>query len=329
MNLRDLRYAVAVADRGHFGRAAAACNVSQPTLSGQILKLEEELQVKIFERLGKSVKPTRIGADILALARQAIAAANDIEATAQASRDPLSGSIRFGIIPTLAPYLMANVLARTTIELPAAPLVLVEEMTHHVVQQLLDGELDAALIATDPQDERLATNAIFDDQFLLVMAPEHPLASKQVVRVDDIQPEMLLLLADGHCLRDQALELCSGIGSEMSSADVRASSLETLLHLAAAGYGVTLIPRLAWETRESGCSRLVARSIADQRAQRRVRMVWRRNLPRAAAVSILTRIVRDSAPDCVQKVCDAANDAARAHDRLSVKANRSATAPAK
>jgi LysR family hydrogen peroxide-inducible transcriptional activator len=302
MNLRDLRYAVAVADRGHFGRAAVACNVSQPTLSGQILKLEEELQVKLFERAGKTVRPTRIGTEILTLARQALAAANDILATAQASRDPLAGELRFGVIPTLAPYLMADVLRLAERELPAAPLVLVEEMTYQLLDRLLDGELDAALIATDPQDERLASSDVFDDPFLLAMAPTSRLASRQSVSIADVGEENVLLLSDGHCLRDQALELCSGVSTDGTGGDVRASSLETLLHLAAAGYGVTFIPRLAWEGRERASGRLVVGPLAESRARRRVRMVWRRGLPRVAAVEALTRIVRESAPAWVERI---------------------------
>jgi LysR family hydrogen peroxide-inducible transcriptional activator len=306
MNLRDLRYAVAVADRGHFGRAAIACHVSQPTLSGQILKLEDELQVKIFERMGKTVRPTRIGNEILALARQAIAAANDIEATALASRDPLAGPIRFGIIPTLAPYLMAGVLSKAASALPAAPLILVEDMTHHLLQQLSDGDLDAALIATDPMDDRLTTIAVFDDPFLIAMAPDHPLSAQEAVLIDDIERETLLLLSDGHCLRDQAIDLCGNVDWETPHTDVRASSLETLLHLAAAGYGVTLIPKLAWDARESASSRLVVRPLADAGAKRRVRMVWRRGLPRQAAAEALTRVVRESAPASVERIEDKA-----------------------
>lgn len=302
MNLRDLRYAVAVADRGHFGRAAVACNISQPTLSGQILKLEEELQVKIFERTGKSVRPTRIGNEILTLARQAVAAANDIQATALASRDPLAGEIRFGVIPTLAPYLLAGILKFAEHELPAAPLVLVEEMTHHLLDHLLDGELDAALIATDPHDERLVSSPVFDDPFLLAMAPTNRLYARESIAIADIKEENLLLLSEGHCLRDQALELFGSIAPESVGGDVRASSLETLLHLTAAGYGVTFVPRLSWEGREWATDRLVVRPISDARARRRVHMVWRRGLPRSVSIEVLTRVVRDSAPDCVERI---------------------------
>lgn len=302
MNLRDLRYIVAVADLGHFGRAAEACRVSQPTLSGQILKLEQMLEVKVFERIGKRVQPTPVGMEILAHARRALAAADEILVAADASRDPMVGELRLGVIPTLAPYLMAHLLPRAARVLPAAPLVLVEEMTRHVMARLREGHLDAALIATQPDGDRLEQRELFDDPFLLAMPASHPLARKQSVRLAAVDPCSLLLLAEGHCLRDQALELCSNARVATAAADVRASSLETLLHLAAAGYGVTLVPSLAWQARDSGGGRLVARPIAEKRARRRVRLVWRRGLPRAAALEALARVIRDSAPRCVLKV---------------------------
>jgi LysR family hydrogen peroxide-inducible transcriptional activator len=219
-----------------------------------------------------------------------------------ASRDPLAGEIRFGVIPTLAPYLLAGILQLAERELPSAPLILIEDMTHHLLDHLLDGELDAALIATDPHDERLATSSVFDDPFLLAMAPSSRLFAREAVSIADIREEHLLLLSDGHCLRDQALELCGGIAADSVGGEVRASSLETLLHLAAAGYGVTFVPRLAWERRERANGRLAVRPILDARARRRVRMVWRRGLPRSACIEVLTRVVRDSAPDCVERM---------------------------
>jgi len=305
MNLRDLRYVVAVADLGHFGKAAEACNVSQPTLSGQILKLEQQLAVKIFERIGKRVQPTRVGSSIVSHARRALAAADEILAAADASRDPLVGELRLGVIPTLAPYLMAHLLPRATLVLPSAPLVLVEEMTRHVMVRLREGQLDAALIATAPDGDRLEQRELFDDPFLLAMPESHPMARNEIVRLATVDPCSLLLLAEGHCLRDQALELCSNARVATAAADVRASSLETLLHLAAAGYGVTLVPSLAWEARESKGGRLVARPIAETRARRRVRLVWRRGLPRAAALEVLAQVIRDSAPPCVVKIAEA------------------------
>ena len=302
MNLRDLRYAIAVADLAHFGRAAEACRVSQPTLSGQILKLEEQLRVKIFERNGKTVRPTRVGEEIIAHARRAVAASDEIEVAAQASRDPLTGPIRLGAIPTLAPYLMSRVLPRTRESLPRAPIILVEETTERVLSLLIDGKLDAVLIATLPDFANLEQRELFDDPFLLAMPPSHPLASRRQVGVDDIEPGALLLLSDGHCLRDQALELCgmsTGVGA---TADLRASSLETLLHLVAADYGVTLVPRLAWNGRDGTNGKLVARPIEDARARRRIRMIWRKGAARALAFDKLAGIVRSSAPRFVEKL---------------------------
>lgn len=302
MNLRDLHYIVAVAEHGHFGRAAAACNVSQPTLSGQILKLEDELQIQIFERVGKSVRPTRIGDAMLAHARQAVAAAAQIRALAQASRDPLVGPIRLGIIPTLAPYIMAYVLARTSVELPAAPLVLIEEFTHSLLDRLQAGDLDAALIATEPPSDALEQLPLFDDPFLLVVPAGHPLEHRRRIRIADIDPRSLLLLADGHCLRDQALDLCGTERDPISSTDVRASSLETLLHLVAAGYGVTLVPLLMWQASGRLHQNLVAHRIDGSPARRRIRMVWRAGLPRRAAIQTLARIVSNCTPACGENI---------------------------
>jgi LysR family hydrogen peroxide-inducible transcriptional activator len=302
MNLRDLRYVISVAELGHFGRAAQACHVSQPTLSGQILKLEEELGVTIFERVGKQVRLTPVGEEILAHARRAVSAANDIATAARASRDPLAGPIRLGVIPTLAPYLMPYVLPRAAEELPKAPLMLLEDLTGHVLPPLQDGGLDAALIATDPGNEKLAEIPLFDEPFWLVMPVDDPLAKLKEVDLSTIDAERLLLLTDGHCLRDQALDLCgrqsSAIGS--GAADVRAVSLETLVHLTAAKYGVTLVPRLAVANWTGLSDRLVARPLKGTKASRRVRLVYRRDMPRRKAMEALAQVVRNSLPDCVK-----------------------------
>jgi len=302
MNLRDLRYVISVAELGHFGRAAQACHVSQPTLSGQILKLEEELGVTIFERVGKQVRLTPVGEEILAHARRAVSAANDIATAARASRDPLAGPIRLGVIPTLAPYLMPYVLPKAAEELPKAPLMLLEDLTGHVLPPLQDGGLDAALIATDPGNEKLAEIPLFDEPFWLVMPVDDPLAKLKEVDLSTIDAERLLLLTDGHCLRDQALDLCgrqsSAIGS--GAADVRAVSLETLVHLTAAKYGVTLVPRLAVANWTGLSDRLVARPLKGTKASRRVRLVYRRDMPRRKAMEALAQVVQNSLPDCVK-----------------------------
>jgi LysR family transcriptional regulator, hydrogen peroxide-inducible genes activator len=292
MNLRDLRYIVAVADLGHFGRAANACNVSQPTLSGQIRKLEEELGLAVFERVGRSVRPTKAGAEILAYARTALAAADDIAAVAQRGRDPLAGPFHLGVIPTLGPYLMPYVLPGAKQALAAMRLVLVEDLTVRLVELVGAGKLDAAIIASDPEAPGLTIDTLFDEDFWLVLAHGHALNRKNRIDVSNIDPHDLLLLTDGHCLRDQALDLCGHPGDAI--ADMRATSLRTLLHMAAAGYGMTLIPALALKQEQPLPGDLVARRLSGARARRRVRLISRPSHPRRSALEALTKLIRES-----------------------------------
>ncbi len=226
MNLRDLHYVVAVADHGHFGHAASACNVSQPTLSGQIGKLEQELGVEIFSRVGRTIRPTEAGEQIVAHARRAVAAAQDIVDAARANRDPLSGRLRIGVIPTIAPYLMPYVLPLAAEKLPNAPLVLVEDTTANIVPQVCEGKLDAAIVATQEDAPELLSMDLYDEPFFVAMPANHPLVARSEVAASDIDPKALLLLTDGHCLRDQALDLCSHplVGGGVM-ADMRATSL--------------------------------------------------------------------------------------------------------
>ena len=303
MNLRDLQYVVAVADHAHFGHAAQACNVSQPTLSGQIAKLEQELGVEIFSRVGRTIRPTEAGEQIIAHARRAIAAAADIVDAARANRDPLSGRLRIGIIPTIAPYLMPYVLPLTAEKLPNAPLVLVEDTTAQVVPQVIEGKLDAAIVATDEDAPELVSIDLYDEPFFVAMPANHALVARKEIAVSDIDPKTLLLLTDGHCLRDQALDLCNHpqIGGGVM-ADMRASSLETLLHLTAAGQGVTLLPRLAIECGRADTDRLATRPLAGANAYRRVRLVHRRRSPRTKALIELARIIRMSLPAGVRSL---------------------------
>lgn len=294
MNLRDLRYVLAVADFGHFGRASAACNVSQPTLSGQILKLEQELGVQLFERDGRSVRVTDRGQDIVAHARRTLGAAEDLVAAARAARDPLEGPIRLGVIATIGPYLTPLMLPAAQRDLPKAPIKLVEDLTDRLLPQLAEGRLDAAIIATDPP-ERLEAIDLYEEDFLLMLAPGHRLARRKAVRIDEIDPAALLLLADGHCLRDQTLDLC-GRPEAAGAADTRAASLETLLHLAAAGYGVTLAPRMAVDGWRADPGGLVAVPLKGDDVSRRVRLVFRRDMPRRRALQALADSIRRALP---------------------------------
>ena len=301
MNLRDLQYVVAVADHGHFGRAAAACNVSQPTLSGQILKLEEALGVRLFEREGRVVSVASRAAAIVDHARRALAAAADIATAARGARDPLAGALRVGVIPTVAPYLLPYALPPAIRDLPLAPIKIIEDLTDRLLPMLIDGRIDAAVIATDPMNDKFASLTLYEEPFLLVVARDHPLARRKSVAARDIDPETLLLLADGHCLRDQALDLCArNAANRAAASDMSAASLETLLHLTAAGYGVTLAPRLALENRNVGNGALAAVPLRGAGVTRRIDLVFRRDTTRRLAFDRLAASVRAAAPECVR-----------------------------
>jgi LysR family hydrogen peroxide-inducible transcriptional activator len=299
VNLRDLQYVVAVADHGHFGRAAAACNVSQPTLSGQILKLEAELGVRIFEREGRTVAVAARAEPIVEHARRALAAVAEVAAAARGARDPLAGPLRIGVIPTVGPYLLPHALPALIRDLPQAPIAIVEDLTARLLSLVIERKIDAAVIATDPGDRKLEVMPLYEEPFLLVAAPDHPLAARAMIAPDDVDPEALLLLADGHCLRDQAIALCGrgAAGGRAAGSDISATSLETLFQLAAAGYGVTLAPQLAIESRGGGAiAGLVARPFVDRAMKRSVTLAFRRDSTRRAALARFAASVRVATP---------------------------------
>ena len=247
MNLRDLEYVVAVADHGHFGRAAAACNVSQPTLSGQILKLEAELGLRLFEREGRGARVSDRAAAVVAQARATLAAAAGVAEAARAARDPFAGPLearhdRDGRALSACRSRCTDAIAA----LPRTPLHLVEDLTDRLLAQLNEGALDGAVIATDPEGDKLTAITLYEEPFFLVFGRGAGGRRRASIRVEEIDPSTLLLLAEGHCLRDQALALCGGARKAALGADVRATSLETLRHLVSAGQGATLAPLLAY-----------------------------------------------------------------------------------
>ncbi len=285
MNFQDLRYLLAVAEHGHFGRAARASGVSQPTLSVQLRKLEELLGVALFERGGKSVTPTAACERLIGHVRGAVAESEAILAVARDLRDPLAGRFRLGIIPTLAPYLLPLVFAPLREALPELELEPWEDQTSSLLERLRGHELDAALLATEEDGPDLVSLPLFDEPFLAALPPDHPLAGHAVVAEADLARD-ILVLADGHCLRDQALAAC-GQGGEFGGA-LRASSLPTLLNMVAAGYGTTLIPGLAaGAAQDAG---IVLRPLAA-RAGRTVRIAWRAHFPRRAAVEAVGAVI--------------------------------------
>jgi LysR family hydrogen peroxide-inducible transcriptional activator len=301
VNFRDLRYALAVAELGHFSRAAEACDISQPTLSGQIRKLEAELGVELFERDGRRIRVTPAGAAILTHARAAIAATDDLMRAAEASRDPLVGPLRAGVIPTLAPYLLPAVLPAIHRALPAMPLAIAEEPTDRLVRRLTDGELDVAILATTASSGDLTDIALFDEPLLVALPATHPKAALPTIDAQDLQGETLLLLADGHCLRDQALAICSGHPAPTSASDLRASSLETLVNLVAAGYGITIVPALAHDASQRIPGRIVTRPFGDPGAHRTIRLFFRAQAPRRAAARHLAEAIRTAMAPLIER----------------------------
>jgi len=285
MNLRDLRYLLAVAEHQHFGRAAEACSISQPTLSVQVRKLEELLGVALFERTGRGVKPTAACDQLIGHVRTAVAEADAILAVASNLRDPLAGRLRLGIIPTLAPYLLPLVLAALREALPALEVVPWEDQTTALLKRLHAHELDGALLATEVTAPDLESQPLFAEPFLAALPPNHPLAAREVVAEADLAQD-ILVLEDGHCLRNQALEACGQSGA--LSGTMRATSLSTLLNMVAAGYGTTLIPGLAAGAAED--AGIVLRPLAAQ-VGRTVRIAWRARFPRRAALEAVGEVI--------------------------------------
>lgn len=285
MNLRELRYLLAVVEHQHFGRAAAACGISQPTLSVQIRKLEDLLGVALFERSSRRVVPTSACERLVGHVRAAVAEADAILATARTLRDPLAGRFRLGIIPTLAPYLLPLVFMPLREALPALDVEPWEDQTASLLERLRAHELDAALLATEVDGPDLASRPLFDEPFLAALPPEHPLAARDVVAEEELARD-ILVLSDGHCLRDQALAAC-GRGGALGDT-LRAASLSTLLNMVAAGYGTTLIPGLAaGAAQDAG---IVLRPLTA-RAGRTVRMAWRAHFPRRAALDAVGEVI--------------------------------------
>jgi len=301
MNLRDLSYIIAVAETHHFGQAAQRCFVSQPTLSGQIKKLEEELGVVIFERTNRSVEITPVGETILAHARQIMEQADIIEQLARASQDPLAGPLRIGAIPTLSPYLMPLILLPLKKQHPQMKLVLSEELTDTLLERLRNHEIDAALLATEVEEPDLTSIALFDEPFWIAYPRKHPFYTKDKITRKDLESVNLLLLAEGHCLADQAMEVChlKERSAQGELADLRAASLETLLQLVGAGFGCTLVPALAMRGSWTTGSGVVAQPLALPDAHRRIALVYRRSFPRLVALETFASIIRDNLPNTV------------------------------
>ena len=292
--LRQLQYAVAVADTGGFHRAAERCRVAQPSLSMQVAQLERALGVRLFERGPGGVVVTAAGAELLERARVLLTSANDLAQAAQRFGDPMAGTLRIGVIPTVAPYLLPAVAPALRAAHPRLDLRWVEQKTESLMAELTAGRLDAAMLAGIPEGEAFAHAVLGDDPFVLAGPVGHPLLqSDEPLRLDALRGERVLLLDDGHCLRDQALALCASAGAD--EARFRATSLATLTQMVAGGAGVTLLPVLALAV-ENRFGALAVRSFAEPGPSRTLVLAWRKASPIGAELRALAAGVREAMP---------------------------------
>jgi LysR family hydrogen peroxide-inducible transcriptional activator len=300
MNLRDLKYLVALADHRHFGRAAEASFVSQPTLSTQLRKLEDELGVQLIERGPRQVLFTEVGEAIVARCREVLNEVEQIREEARRHRDPEAGSFRLGLFPTLGPYLLPHVMPQLRSRFPQLELYLVEEKTEVLLQMLQRGELDATVLALPVEGHHnFEQEVLFDEPFVLALPADQPLPRQMPVPMLELKAQSLLLLEEGHCLRDQALEVCARTGARERSG-FRATSLETLRQMVAAGVGMTLLPILS--VKPPVASNPAVRLVAFERPApiRTLGLLWRKQSARARLMPALADVLRSVPPELLQ-----------------------------
>jgi LysR family hydrogen peroxide-inducible transcriptional activator len=316
MTLTELKYIVAVAREKHFGKAADACHVSQPTLSVAIKKLEEELEVKLFERNASEIAVTPLGEDIVRQAQSVLEQADSIREIAKRGKNPLDGPLRLGIIYTIGPYLLPDLVRQVIAHHPQMPLMLQENFTVKLLEELRTGEIDCAILAEPFPDTNLAIAPLYDEPFVAAVPSTHALAQRQSINAEELKRETMLLLGNGHCFRDHVLEVCPEFARFSSTAEgirksFEGSSLETIKHMVAAGMGITLVPRLSVPKGALGVAapkrgKGRAAPAPDPRAEnayitylpfdghvpmRRVVLAWRRSFTRYEAIAALRNAV--------------------------------------
>jgi LysR family transcriptional regulator, hydrogen peroxide-inducible genes activator len=310
MTLKQLRYLGALAEHRHFGKAAESCAVTQPALSMQIRELEKDLGVDLVERRPGEVMLTEVGAEVVRRAEHVLAAARDLADFARHSGRVLTGRLRLGVIPTLAPYMLPQILPALQQRFPDARIELRETQTRSLIEELARGALDAILLALPIEEDEFETLALFEDPFLLAVPAAEARAARVMIEKRAIDPRRLILLEEGHCLRDQALAFCgariesasglgrsglgtSGLGtSGLGTSGLGATSLSTVMQMVANGYGVTLLPRIALPVEARDARVKVLRFRAPVPA-RQIGLAWRRTSPRKADFAALGRIVRE------------------------------------
>ncbi len=294
MTLTELRYVVAVARERHFGRAAEACFVSQPTLSVAIKKLEEELDVKLFERGSNEVSVTPLGEEIVRQAQTVIEQAAGIKEIARRGKDPVSGPLRLGVIYTIGPYLLPDLVRQAIERMPRMPLMLQENFTVKLLDMLRAGELDAAILAEPFPDAGLATAPLYDEPFMVAVPRKHPLARRKRIPAEELKKETMLLLGTGHCFRDHVLEVCPEYAQFSSNSEgirksFEGSSLETIKYMVASGMGLTVVPQLSVPAEPDKHVAYVP--FSDPVPTRRVVLVWRRTFTRYEAIAALRNAI--------------------------------------
>jgi LysR family hydrogen peroxide-inducible transcriptional activator len=294
VKLKDLRYLVAVADTRHFGRAAERCFVSQPTLSAQLKKLEDYLGVRLIERAPNNVSLTHAGEQIVERARGILQAADEVVTLARAHRDPLAGRLRMALLPTIGPYLLPRVSPALRRALPRLELHLYEYRTAVMLEKLKAGELDLGILALPVELEGLEARALYREPFTVALPERHRLARRERIQAADLDGETLLLLEDGHCLRDQALEICTQAGAGESQ-DFRATSLETLRQMVATGAGITLLPELATQGAYGGARGVAIVPFGKPAPTRHVGAVWRKTTARRSAIDAVCKLIGERA----------------------------------
>lgn len=296
-SIKQLKYLVALSETGHFGRAAEACFITQPSLSAAISELENLLGAQLVERNKRQVLITPLGREVVSRARNILQEVDELTMMAQSATEPLSGPINFGVIPTIGPYLLPDVINRLRAGFPKLQPFLREDQTARLVELLATGKLDIALIALPIEENWLEEMDLFEDRFVFACSPDNPLTRKKKIDIADIRDEKLLLLEDGHCLRDQALEVCQKAGWS-KSADFQANSLSTLVQMVSAGIGSTLLPEMSLEVEARRPDFLTILPFQNPVPVRRIGLVWRRSSARKKEFRQLGTYLRNTLETC-------------------------------
>lgn len=303
MTLTELRYIVALQLTGHFGKAAEQCFVSQPTLSVAIKKLEDELDVALFERSRSQIRATPLGEQIIQQAQTVLEQASVIRELAASGKDPLGSTLSIGAIFTVGPYLFPDFIPRLQDVAPEMPLYIEENYTAVLREKLRSGDLDSIVIALPFNEPDVVTQKLYEEPFVVMMPEQHPLAERKTITTKQLEQERVLLLGEGHCFRDQVLDACPGLkksfagkGNDPVQSVVEGSSLETLKYMVASGLGITILPESAAQLARYASTTLCTRPFSGTTPKRTVALAWRASFPRHQAIDVLSQTIKQSAP---------------------------------